>query len=156
MRMLSAHFSLDEFEFSDTATRLGIDNRVPPDLMVHAEETADMLERIRAAITAAKGEPVPIRITSGFRALAVNRALGSKDTSDHVRALAADIQAPAFGTPKQLAEFIAARRAELGVGQVIHEFGRWVHVSPVRPEKLVNAVITIDREGTHPGIVEVA
>jgi zinc D-Ala-D-Ala carboxypeptidase len=155
MTKLSAHFTLEEFTFSDTAARMRINNSVPPDLMVHVEETADMLERIRAALCAVKGRDIGIRVTSGYRCLALNRAIGSSDTSDHLKGYAADIVAPDFGTPLQLAKFIAASQRELGVGQVIHEFGRWVHVSPMLPEKAINMAITIDHTGTRPGICEV-
>jgi len=155
MTALSAHFTLEEFTFSDTAARLRINNSVPPDLLTHAEETADMLERIRSAVCAHKAKDIAIRITSGYRCLALNRAIGSSDTSDHIKAYAADIVAPAFGTPMQLASFIAANQRGLGVGQVIHEFGRWVHVSPMLPEKAINMAITIDHTGTRPGICEV-
>jgi zinc D-Ala-D-Ala carboxypeptidase len=155
MVMLSPHFSLAEFTFSDKATRLRIDNSIPSDMMAHAGETADMLEKIRDALSVAKGKDIPIRITSGYRCLALNRAIGSKDSSDHVRGYAADIQAPQFGTPYQLAKFISASQRALGVGQVINEFGQWVHVSPMIPEKAINMAITIDHDGVRPGILEV-
>jgi zinc D-Ala-D-Ala carboxypeptidase len=152
---LSAHFTREEFEFSATATRLRLDNTIPQHLLPRAQDTADMLERIRAALSAAKGQDVGIRITSGYRGTALNAAVKGQSKSDHLTASAADIVAPGFGTPFELARFIAAHMRELGVGQVIHEFGRWVHVSPLLPEKIVNMAITIDHSGTRCGICEV-
>lgn len=45
---------------------------------------------------------------------------------------------------------------ELGIGQVIHEFGRWVHVSTRRPDKIINRVITISAAGIEVGVQAVA
>ena len=49
-QQLSPHFSLAAFTWSDTAIRLGLDNRLPPGLLRAALDTAAMLERIRAEL----------------------------------------------------------------------------------------------------------
>jgi zinc D-Ala-D-Ala carboxypeptidase len=150
---LSTHFTLEEFAASDTASRLGIDNHVPPDLIAHACETADMMESIRALLSEQKGKDCPIQITSGYRCLALNRMIGSSDSSAHVKAYAVDFKCPAFGTPFEVAKFLSGRMKEAQIGQLIHEFGAWVHVSPLLPGKVVNRVITIDRDGTRVGVL---
>lgn len=152
--MLSTHFTLAEFIESDTAHRLGIDNDLPAELYAAAKSTAEMLERIRGALCDVAGKTVPIIVTSGYRCPALNRAIGSKETSDHTRAMAADIKAPEFGSPAKLAKFIGERADYLGVGQVIYEFGSWVHVSARLPDKTINRIITINKSGTFPGVVE--
>lgn len=151
---LSTHFALSEFTDSDTAHRLGIDNDLPAELYPAAKNTAEMLERIREALSDAKGKPVPVIVTSGYRCPELNRAIGSKETSDHTRAQAADIKAPAFGTPFEVARFIGQRADMLGIGQVIAEYGSWVHVSTRYPDKAINRIITINKAGTFPGISE--
>lgn len=143
---LSAHFDLAEFTGSDTALRLGIDNSLPADLTPVALETAQMLERIREFL----GKPVII--TSGYRCLALNRAIGSSDQSDHPRAMAADIRSPEYGTPYAICKALVPHLDGLGIGQIIHEYGAWVHVSTRVPLKVVNRVITIDSTGTRVGI----
>lgn len=144
------HFTLAEFCASTTAARRGIDNTLPAALEAEARNTLAMLERIRAHLGG-----VPVVITSGFRCLALNRAIGSSDTSDHVRACAADIRAPQYGTAAQVARALAPHVDTLGIGQLILEFpgpNAWVHVSTRKPAKALNRVITISAAGTVAGV----
>lgn len=152
---LSPHFTLEEFTASDTAIRRGINNALPPALLEEAKRTCEMLERIRARLTRLAGQQVPIVITSGFRCIELNRAIGSADTSDHPRAMAVDFKAGYFGPAYQVAKILAPLVNELGVGQLIHEYGTWVHVSTRRPERDANRIITISRSGTELGVQEV-
>lgn len=149
---ITPHFSLEEFTASDTAARRGIDNSLPGGLEPTAIATCEMMERIRAELSRQAGRDIPISVTSGYRSPALNRAIGSTDTSDHPRAMAVDFKAPAFGTPFDVATALAPRVSELGIGQLIHEFGSWVHVSTRRAAKDVNRIITISNRGTEAGI----
>lgn len=151
---LSEHFQLSEFTASDTALRLGIDNQLPATMLPQAQRTCEMLERIRARLTRLCGRAVPIVITSGYRCAELNRAIGSTDTSDHLRAMAVDFRAGVFGSAYQVARILAAEVSELQIGQLIHEYGSWVHVSTQLPDKQINRIITISRRGTEVGIVE--
>jgi hypothetical protein len=143
---MTPHFSLEEFTASDTAARLGIDNRLPDELRENALKTLEMMERIRFHIDA------PITITSGYRCKALNGVIGSKPGSDHTLALACDFKAPKAGTPYEIAKDLASVIDVMGIGQLILEFGTWVHVSLVRPDKIINRIITIDKDGTRAGI----
>ena len=143
---MTPHFSLEEFTASDTAARLGIDNRLPDELRENALKTLEMMERIRFHIDA------PISITSGYRCKALNGVIGSKPGSDHTLALACDFCAPKAGTPLQIAASLAPVIKIIGIGQLILEFGTWVHVSTRIPDKIINRVITIDKDGTRAGI----
>ena len=143
---MTPHFSLEEFTQSDTAARLGIDNRLPDELRENALKTLEMMERIRFHIDA------PITITSGYRCKALNGVIGSKPGSDHTMALACDFRAPKAGTPFQIAASLAPVFKIIGIGQLILEFGTWVHVSTRIPEKTINRIITIDKTGTRAGI----
>lgn len=151
---MTPHFTLAEFEVSQAAARLRIANRVPEVLLPNARATLEMLERIRAALSAHAGRPVPIIISSGYRAPNVNAAVGGSANSDHITASAADWTAPAFGSPYAVASFLAPHVGELGIGQVIHEFGAWVHTSTRVPAKALNRIITISHAGIVAGIVE--
>jgi hypothetical protein len=152
--LLSPHFSLEEFTASDTALRRGIDNSLPPELMVNARSTAMMFERIRAHLIYVRGRPIPIILTSGYRCPELNRAIGSSDTSDHRKAMAGDARAPEFGTPYEVCQVLAPVVSLLNIGQLILEYGSWFHVSTRIPDKSVNRIITIDKRGTHVGIVQ--
>jgi uncharacterized protein YcbK (DUF882 family) len=113
-----------------------------------------MLERIRAYLVSDSGKNIPIIITSGYRCPQLNRAIGSSDTSDHRKALAADFRAPAYGTPLQVCKALAPVVSVLGIGQLILEFNSWVHVSTRPSDKIINRIITISKAGTQAGIVE--
>jgi hypothetical protein len=162
---LTSHFWLHEFERSDTARRLAIDNYIPATILPNVRLVAEMLERVREALWQLRGFECPIVITSGYRALPLNRAIGSFDSSYHVQGLAADWIAPAFGAPTKICRALAGMDLDkLGIGQLINEFPGnddgegWVHtgVAAVAP---INRVITIDRAAdgqitTRPGILE--
>ena len=143
---MTPHFSLEEFTASDTAARLNIDNRLPDELREAAHQTLEMMERIRFHIDA------PITITSGYRCEALNKAVGSKPGSDHTLAFAVDFKAPRAGTPFQIAASLAPVIKIIGIGQLILEFGTWVHVSTRIPDKTINRIITIDKIGVKAGI----
>lgn len=152
------HFTLDEFVASDTGRRLGIGNALPPDLVPAAHGTLAMLERIRAHLSTLAARDVPVIIRSGYRCEALNRAVGGSAGSDHMRALAADIVAPAFGTPLQVAGALASMVSVLGIGQVIYERPSgvqraWVHVSVWVPAKFLNRIITVTEDDTLVGVV---
>lgn len=118
----TANFTEAEF----TATSKPVINRLPAIFAPNAQETLDMLQRIRDLV----GKP--IIVTSGYRSAELNRMVGGVPTSDHQFAMAGDIVSPAYGTPLQLARFLAPRVEELGIGQLIYETTRtaqWVHVS---------------------------
>lgn len=148
---LTPHFTLAELTASSTARREGLDNTPPPELMPRLVRTAEMLERVRSTLG------VPVIVTSGYRSQAVNRAVGGVATSDHSQGHAADIVAPRYGTPLQIARTLAPLVSVLGIGQLIYERvgGKaWVHVSTRVPEKPANRVITITDAGTQLGIQE--
>ena len=152
---LTANFELWEFEQSQEASRLGIDNRVPGELMGYMRETAEMLQRIRDYLSSLRGFAVRINVTSGYRCLLLNRQIGSADSSDHVQAMAADWRAPIFGTPIELCRVLAPMVDELRIGQLINEYpdrNGWVHTSIRTPAKIVNRVITITAAGTSSGV----
>ncbi len=150
---LSPHFTLAELTASTAAQRLRLDNTPPPELLPRLILTAEMLERIRATLQA------PVIVTSGYRGRAVNAAVGGVTSSDHTQGHAADIVAPAYGTPYQIAKTLAPLVSVLGIGQLILEGVKgkqWVHVSTRAPDKPANRVITITDKGAQLGIQELA
>lgn len=151
---MTPNFTLAEFVASDAAARRNFDNRLPEALRPAALSTLEMMERIRAHLSSVAGRDIPIRVTSGYRSPALNLAIGGSSTSDHVRARAVDWKAPAFGTPLDCCRALAPHVAALGIGQLIHEFGSWVHVSTAIPAKPENRIITIAHNGVTVGIVE--
>lgn len=148
---LTPHFTLAELTASTSATKFGIDNTPPPELMPRLVLLAEMLERIRTTLG------VPVQVTSGYRCHDLNQLVGGVQHSDHVSGRAADIVAPTFGGATAIGRVLAPLADTLGIGQIIVErlHGRqWVHVSTYPPERPVNRVLTITDAGAVPGIVE--
>jgi hypothetical protein len=104
---LTPHFTLEEMAASDTAARLGIDNAPTTAIVTELRKTAELLERVRLMLG------TPLLVTSGYRCLALNRAIGSADTSAHLAGRAADFRSPDSGTPFQICKLLAAAAAEL-------------------------------------------
>lgn len=149
---LSPHFTLDEFTASDTAIRRGIDNTLPDSLLPAAYNTAALMESIRGYLGTLARRDVPISISSGYRCLMLNRVIGSRDTSDHVQALACDFRAPAYGTAFAVAKALVPVFDSLRIGQLIFE-GSWIHVSTKTPDKMINRILTIHGNDVQVGIV---
>ena len=146
---LTPHFTLAELTRSSVAQARGLSNEPPPELLPRLILTAEMLERIRSTLNA------PVMVTSGYRSPQVNIAVGGATSSDHTQGHAADIVAPAYGTPYDVARTLAPLVSTLGIGQIILEGikgKRWVHVSTHTPEKAVNRIITITDTGVLVGI----
>lgn len=143
---LSTHFTLAEFIASETADRKGIDNYPPADVIPALRRTALGLEGVRTLLG------VPVIVRSGYRCLALNRMLGSKDSSQHVRGEAADIIAPGYGSPRHVAMRLA--EAHVDFDQLLLEFpasasGGWVHMSFVQHDARRQALV-VDQAGTRP------
>ena len=83
---MTEHFSKEEFTRSETADRLVIDNTLPDDLIETAKYTLSRLEEIRQVY----GKP--IIITSGYRCQELNKAIGGKPNSQHLKAEAVDLK----------------------------------------------------------------
>ena len=128
---VTMHFSIEEMYASDTAKRLGINNKPSTQQTINLVYLcAYVLEPLRVAM----GKP--IKISSGFRSQALNKAVGGVYNSQHLKGQAADIDIQgdmAFG--KKIFEYI---RDHLPFDQLILEHNKggtyWVHVSFVYPD----------------------
>lgn len=117
---ISEHFTLEEFSFSETAARLGIDNTPSPMAIANLRRVAAVMERIRTQLA-----NQPIVVHSAYRSAEVNRAVGGQMTSAHCRGLACDFVSPAFGTSADVA--LAILKSDIEYDQLILEYG-WVHL----------------------------
>jgi zinc D-Ala-D-Ala carboxypeptidase len=140
---LSEHFSVAEMTFSQTAVRKGISNNPPPQAVAALEKLCvNVLEPVRAHF----GKPV--RISSGYRSQALNKAVGGSGTSEHCFGRAADIVVPGVDNLR-LAKWI---RDNLSFRQVIME-GSWVHVS-YNPEDNKKQALTAHFSGGRASYTE--
>ena len=125
------YFSLEELCKSDTATKLGIPNK-PNGATLHNLDRliSDVLDPIRTKWGS------PLKVTSGYRCYALNKAVGGAVTSQHLQGQAADISAGSVEANKKLFELI--KKSGICFDQLIDEFNyQWVHISYVwdRPSK---------------------
>ena len=128
---VTMHFTIEELYASDTAKRLGIDNKPTTQKMINLVYLAAyVLEPLRVAMGR------PIRISSGYRCERLNTAVGGVRNSQHLKGQAADISIEgdiAFG--KRIFDYI---KSHLQFDQLIWEHDRngtyWVHVSFVYPD----------------------
>jgi hypothetical protein len=151
---LTKNFTLSEMTKSETALRLGLDNQ-PDEAQLAALKT--LAEKVLQPVRDHYGKGV--KVNSALRTLPVNRAIGSGDSSHHVRGMAADIEIPGVANA-ELATYI---RDNLDFTQLILEFytvgipdSGWVHVSYV-PEDLKKQVLTAVKQNGKtvylPGLV---
>jgi len=138
---LSKHFNLREFTRSETAKRLDINNEPDEASLYNLKRLATELEKVRELL----GKP--IIITSGFRSLALNRKIGSKDNSAHVVGCAADFFVHGYEV-KEVVQII--KDSYIRPDQCIAEFDDWIHfsISKKSGEEPREMYLTIDKSGT--------
>ena len=100
-----------------------MDNTPDETVIARLKQTAEGMEEVRDLLGGK-----PILISSGYRSLAVNRALGSSDTSAHVKGYAVDFICPAFGSPLAICKALSKSKG-FEFDQLIEEKGQWVHIS---------------------------
>jgi zinc D-Ala-D-Ala carboxypeptidase len=121
------NFTMREALRSGTASRLGIANVPNAQDVKNIIWTAEKLELIRVF-----GGDGSLNITSWFRCLTLNRAIGSKDSSAHPKGLAVD-HTRAGITARQWWKRLAPKVKDFGIDQLILEYDDWVHVGFAGP-----------------------
>ncbi len=117
---LTEHFELAEFTQSDYAVRYGINNLPSPAIMGELRRVANVLETVRALC----GNRA-LRITSGYRAPELNRAVGGAPNSAHTEGRAADFVVADLAVA-EAGRAIAESVIEFD--QLIYE-GTWLHLA---------------------------
>lgn len=145
---ITAHVSYSEIKHSDTAARKGIYN-------IPTQEQYDNIKLLCEKVF----EPVrrfynvPIYISSCFRSLELNTAIGGASSSQHLanNGAAMDLDADRYGriTNKQIFDYIYDK---LGYDQLIWEAGTkdspaWVHVSYKEESNRKEALIMYKENG---------
>lgn len=122
---VTENFTLSELLHSNTAVRLGIKNEPTTD---HKANLITACHELFQPVRDALGEAV--LISSGYRSERVNKAVGGSLTSAHCVGYAIDFISPKFGTPKEIAKFLAKELPKRGIkfDQIILEFDSWVHI----------------------------
>jgi hypothetical protein len=127
---ITMHFTIDELCASQTAKARGIKNKPGvPEIINLVYLAAYVLEPLREAM----GEP--IKIGSGYRCPALNRAVGGVVNSQHIKGQAADLCID--GDLKKGKRWFDWIKSHCQFDQLIWEHNAkgsyWVHVSYVHP-----------------------
>ena len=125
------HFTIEELFASETAKKKGINNKPNAQQMINLVYLcAYVLEPLRVAMKE------PIRIGSGFRCEALNKAVGGVNNSQHMKGQAVDLCID--GDMKKGKKWFEYIRKNLPFDQLIWEHNSkgsyWVHVSYVYPD----------------------
>ena len=116
---LSEHFTLEEATYSETAIRMGINNQPDEQQLANMTTAAEKLEEVRNVTGA-------LRVNSWLRLPDVNVAVGGSKVSSHMDGWAIDCSSSAH-TPYALCQLVI--KAGIKFDQMIHEYGRWMHIS---------------------------
>lgn len=125
LMQVTKNFTLAELLHSNTAVRLGMNNVPSTDHQANLITAChELFQPMRDALAKS------VLISSGYRSAAVNKAVGGSDKSAHCVGYAIDFISPTFGTPKEIAQFLAKElvKREIKFDQIILEFNEWVHI----------------------------
>jgi hypothetical protein len=121
---LSKNFVLSEITRSNTAKRLGLSNEPTK------EHLENMQRLISNLIQPMRDDVGPIRISSGYRSKALNRAIGGSTKSQHCKGQALDLQFWAEGKMNNKVIYDWILDSGLEFDQMINEFDfAWIHIS---------------------------
>lgn len=149
---LSRNFTLQEMFKSGVASRLGIDNTTDDPVII--ENLKSLVKNVWQPVRDQFG---PVVVNSAYRCLDLNRAIGSKDSSQHVKGEAIDGEAIRHSN-YDVAVWI---RDNLDFDQLILEFyesgeprSGWVHCSYKSDGTNRNEVLTINSTGVYLGLIK--
>lgn len=122
MENISKHISYNEATTSQTAVRKKIKN-IPNEQQLEAMRL--VAEKCFEPVREHFG--VPLRVSSFFRCLLLNKVIGGANNSQHIKGEAIDIQGSGDVTNKMIFDYI---KENLEFDQLINEYNySWVHVS---------------------------
>jgi D-alanyl-D-alanine dipeptidase len=122
MKTLSKHVTMEEFCYSPTAIKKGINNSMG---LIAIDKAMQLCENVFEPLR--KHLNAPIKISSGFRCDQLNKLIGGASGSQHTKGEAFDLEL----TDRKLFDWILKN---LEFDQAIYEFGNdahanWFHIS---------------------------
>ena len=122
MKTLSKHVTMEEFCYSPTAIKKGINNSMG---LIAIDKAMQLCENVFEPLR--KHLNAPIKISSGFRCDQLNKLIGGASGSQHTKGEAFDLEL----TDRKIFDWIIKN---LEFDQAIYEFGNdehanWFHIS---------------------------
>ena len=154
MTQISPNITLAEATNSTTAVRKGISN-VPDEIQIENMKmlAEKVFEPLRTYLSMKRGKDTPIKITSFFRSVELNKAVGGSATSQHCTGQAMDIETsyPDFNNK----DLFLSIRDKSAFDQLIWEFSdknnpdmpAWVHISFNKKENRKQILKAISENG---------
>jgi zinc D-Ala-D-Ala carboxypeptidase len=125
-KQISEHFTLHELTASQTATRKGISEQFsPPEEII--QNLRYLCENLLEKLREMNGNG-PLMVSSCYRCPRLNKAVGGKPNSQHLRGEAVDID---FGSkPANRDFFNKIKKSGIVFDQLLNEFDfAWIHIS---------------------------
>ena len=122
---MTEHFTFDELTSTSHSELLEANRESAKAFMKQLKYVAGTLEEIRAVLG------VPLRVTSGFRNVALNKAAGGSPTSGHAKGLCADFIPLGLDISDAFAMIQNSRDKCPSLKKCIHESVRgskWLHI----------------------------
>ena len=128
---ISENFTWEEFQRSEAADKLGIDNRIPDESI--AAQIRSLVVTVLQPLRRAYGRP--LAVNSGYRSPDLNKAIKGANNSQHTKGQAADI---AIDNPLELARLVL--RKNLPFDQMIL-YPTFIHLSHRHPGPQRNQIL---------------
>lgn len=136
-------FTIKELTASETAKSKGIDNRPSQDV---TSALVALVDNVLDPLRQAYGKPIVV--TSGYRSIKLNKAVGGASSSQHVKGEAADIRSVSDDAKENKVIFDLIRKLNLPFDQLINEYNYdWVHVSFSRFKKRGQVLAATKKNG---------
>ena len=148
MPNLSPHFTLEEMTASQEAARREINNTPSLAIIENLRVMCEKLEAVREFLGR------PMIVSSGYRCPELNAAIGGAPKSAHMTGFAVDFICPGFGSPVDVCRAIG--KSGLQYDQVIHEYGRWTHLSFDPQQRREALTIFKSSQGYLAGLIDSA
>lgn len=121
---MAKYFTLGELCKSDTAFAMGINNTPSDNATI--ERMQVLMDKCLDKVREMWGKP--LGVNSGYRSPELNRAVGGKPNSQHLKGEASDITAGTKDNNRKLFDLIVA--SDIDFDQLIDESGyKWLHIS---------------------------
>ena len=118
------HFTLEELIKSDTATARGINNTPSVGVLRNlCNLMTEVLEPARVKLGA------PIIVTSGYRCVALNEAVGGVKNSQHIKGQAADLVCTRLEDKRKLFRILSEMDCDQLLWETNSKGTQWIHVS---------------------------
>ena len=147
MKKISEHISFKEATHSQTATKLGLDNKPKSEHIKNMEILAEkVFEPLRKWVGG------PIKVNSFYRSKDLNLKIGGALSSSHIDGNAIDITSMGYKTNLEMFHYI---RKNLDFDQLISEFPdteenpKWLHISFKNKKNNRKQILIIKRKGIY-------